>query len=69
MKPGDLIVLNRSMLDFNSIPSKLFKKSSIGVVLGDHMQDQNGDNIIKVLIDGVVVGIYEDAMEPFDETR
>lgn len=63
--PGDLIIIKRFDLEDGTI----FQNNAIGMVLGDHLQDMRDQGIIKVLVEGKVVEIYENRAEPIDETR
>lgn len=62
--PGDLIIIKRFDLEGRT----LVHKNSIGMVLGDHLQDMRDLGIIKVLVEGKIVEIYESAQEPIDAT-
>lgn len=62
--PGDLIIIKRFELEDGTI----FQNNAIGMILGDHLQDMRDLGIIKVLVEGRVVEIYENRAEPIDAT-
>ena len=64
MKPGDLIIIKRFKLEDGTI----FQNNAIGMVLGDHLQDMRDLGIIKVLVEGRIMEIYENRVEPIDAT-
>jgi hypothetical protein len=60
MKPGDLVIIKRFIIEGGEI----LPNPAIGMILGDDIQNMRDCGIIKVLIEGKIVEVYEDKAEP-----